>query len=811
MSIGSHAIEVSKFKSETERDPQREFTNVYVKYIPRYCDEAMCRAAFTKIVSDALKDLQNENSNDSNSNGNSDGSVKSGDEAEITSCKFWVQKYGVSGCFNFATFKQAQIAVSQLNGFDLTKIYPPPPNPFAVPGDSNDETRVLFATRAEKRERRKARQNMQRIQRNNEKMEVERETVLYVNNLKRNVTDSKLKEMFSSFGDIISAKVRRDANGFSLKYGFVTFNTATEAKRAIDKMNGRRQVDYPPLFVSIKTNPNNNNNYCNNNPSNNPQNDTDYNPGSQRFRNDDENENQNQNGSGQLIMDRPHAAGMKLDNGNVDGGNDNNSDDDDDSNLDVSPALEGVEDKVYNAAAPGEKKQMIGNNLFWKIHAIKPKLAGKITGMLLELDNKILFHLLNDDEALESKINEALMVLEHHQVIITSQEKKKEIGNKLYSKIVNLEPILAGKITGMLLELENKYLLQLLNNDQALEVKINEAVALLQDAYHSKMNSNGSEKLWYFANDNREKCCDKLQIIFTLANVGDNISYNINEISYTSRKTQEQCIYETNDSTKKRRVIVYKAEQSDDCDGEFDRKLTKEESAVDEQKEFESKDTQIPSDDVDVKEKEKKKEKEKENNCKEQKKENAKQKKTELEEMRSMFDETMAKKQFKIKQIVKIKFDQVNEQEWNSYNQLLTSKIKKQDDNDNNNCNKNIESYLFFGSSNDKIQKIVRNGFDRYCYKSGLHGRGLYFLKNASCCHENCIADMFNEYHMLICRVIVGDYCKGTRSMYKATRKPNGGKYDCLVDHVTNPTVFVVSQDHHCIPYYVIKYEKISK
>jgi len=61
-----------------------------------------------------------------------------------------------------------------------------------------------------------------------------------------------------------------------------------------------------------------------------------------------------------------------------------------------------------------EQKQMLGERLFPLIQKSHETLAGKITGMLLEMDNSELLHLLEDGNALTLKVEEAVKVLDEH-------------------------------------------------------------------------------------------------------------------------------------------------------------------------------------------------------------------------------------------------------------------------------------------------------------------------------------------------------------------------------------------------------------
>merc|ERR1719356_882848 len=64
------------------------------------------------------------------------------------------------------------------------------------------------------------------------------------------------------------------------------------------------------------------------------------------------------------------------------------------------------------AAPPGVQKQMLGEKLFPQIAKYQPELAGKITGMMLEMDNSELLILLESEQQLKSKVDEAMRVLE---------------------------------------------------------------------------------------------------------------------------------------------------------------------------------------------------------------------------------------------------------------------------------------------------------------------------------------------------------------------------------------------------------------
>lgn len=79
------------------------------------------------------------------------------------------------------------------------------------------------------------------------------------------------------------------------------------------------------------------------------------------------------------------------------------------------PGQEPLTPGMLAAAQPQEQKQMLGERLYPLIYSMHPEWAGKITGMLLEIDNAELLHMLDSRDSLKAKVDEAVLVLQAHQ------------------------------------------------------------------------------------------------------------------------------------------------------------------------------------------------------------------------------------------------------------------------------------------------------------------------------------------------------------------------------------------------------------
>ena len=70
------------------------------------------------------------------------------------------------------------------------------------------------------------------------------------------------------------------------------------------------------------------------------------------------------------------------------------------------PGQEPLTTNMLASAKPNEQKQMLGERIFSLVYNMYPDYAGKITGMLLEIDNAELLHMLDSPSSLKEKVIE---------------------------------------------------------------------------------------------------------------------------------------------------------------------------------------------------------------------------------------------------------------------------------------------------------------------------------------------------------------------------------------------------------------------
>lgn len=133
----------------------------------------------------------------------------------IVSCKVAVDSSGQSkgyGFVQYETEESAQKAMSQLNGMLL-----------------NDKQ--VYVGPFLRRQERDSTANVTKF------------TNVYVKNLADSTTDDELKNTFGEFGKITSAVVMKDGEGKSKGFGFVNFEDADDAAKAVEALNGKTSDD----------------------------------------------------------------------------------------------------------------------------------------------------------------------------------------------------------------------------------------------------------------------------------------------------------------------------------------------------------------------------------------------------------------------------------------------------------------------------------------------------------------------------------------------------------------------------------------
>ncbi|KAL2324676.1 hypothetical protein Fmac_023734 [Flemingia macrophylla] len=207
MLINDKQVYVGLFMRRQERaqaNGSPKFTNVYVKnFTETYTDED-------------LKKLF-------------------GPYGTITSATVMRDVNGKSKCFGFVNFQNpdaAAAAVERLNGTTI-----------------NDD-KALYVGRAQRKAEREAELKAKIEQERISRYEKLQGANLYLKNLDDSFSDEKLKDLFSEFGTITSCKVMIDSNGRSKGSGFVAFSTTEEASKALNEMNGKL-IGRKPIYVAV--------------------------------------------------------------------------------------------------------------------------------------------------------------------------------------------------------------------------------------------------------------------------------------------------------------------------------------------------------------------------------------------------------------------------------------------------------------------------------------------------------------------------------------------------------------------------------
>jgi polyadenylate-binding protein len=272
---------------------------------------------------------------------------------------------------------------------------------------------------------------------------------LYVKNLSDQIDDEKLREEFSKFGAIQSAHVMLDQAGKSRGFGFVCLSSQDEASRAVTEMNGK-MLDSKPLYVALAQRKDVRRQQLEAQyaarvkagiggplagqpqmfPGANPQAPMGYFPGPQRaFYQPMVRAQWTQTPSPGIppvpyqvmpINARGGATGSRGGaRGGTRGGPITRA-----GKVQVSTVAQSIPavrtqaagdrltPEALASASEPQRKQMIGERLFPSVKAMQPTHAGKITGMLLEMDNGELLDLLESSAGLKDKVDEALLVLQ---------------------------------------------------------------------------------------------------------------------------------------------------------------------------------------------------------------------------------------------------------------------------------------------------------------------------------------------------------------------------------------------------------------
>ncbi|XP_022620552.1 uncharacterized protein LOC111236176 [Seriola dumerili] len=159
-----------------------------------------------------------------------------------------------------------------------------------------------------------------------------------------------------------------------------------------------------------------------------------------------------------------------------------------------------------------EDMETLGEQLYSRIYPKHKEIAGKLTGMLLELPGPVLSQMLQDEAMLTAAVEKALRALQLSQEPsrVTCRDEddvsvsSDSLGEQLFELVDVYNTGYSQKITGMLLEQHKEAVLNLFSDPKLLEEQVNLAVKTLKEQNEETDISDSSDA------DDTEKLGEKL-------------------------------------------------------------------------------------------------------------------------------------------------------------------------------------------------------------------------------------------------------------------------------------------------------------
>mmetsp|Transcript_21176 Transcript_21176/g.55062 ORF Transcript_21176/g.55062 Transcript_21176/m.55062 type:complete len:447 (+) Transcript_21176:745-2085(+) len=408
MFINGKKVSVTNFipRAEREKGSPQKFTNLYIKNLSLEITTEQLKEFFSKY-------------------------------GEVVSAVVMTDESGASRGFGFVNFEDSEVAEKVLE--EMSKKEDEEGN--SEEGVATLGKEVIIA-KAEKKAKRQAELRAKWEQRRLDQQAKWRGVNLYIKNLDESVDDDQLRQRFAEFGTITSARVMKDEKAQSKGFGFVCYSSPDEATRAITAMNNAILAN-KPLYVAL------------------------HQPREVRRAHLEA-----QYGA---MRGAPLAPGMPP------------------SGAPFLYAPQGMQQ------AAGRQPQM----LFYNPQVMQlprgqqfPGPQGPMPGQMGPGQRGPRNYRgrgghggrkggRRDQPAEpveEGQLMGEMPITEESLAGMPIDDQKEVLGNKLYSKISEIDAERAGKITGMLLDLEVSDLINLVSNDEELRKQAGEAIAALEQA-----------------------------------------------------------------------------------------------------------------------------------------------------------------------------------------------------------------------------------------------------------------------------------------------------------------------------------------